>query len=61
MKKIMTAVAFVLGFASFSGVAAQLAESPPLVQQDAGVVSTGSTSLTPLGVQLSEKSVLAGA
>lgn len=60
MKKIMTAAALVLGLASFNGVAAHLVESTPTGQQDTGVVSTGSTSLTPLGVQLSEKPVLAG-
>lgn len=63
MKRInMMVVAAVLSGLSFASVAAQQVSSTPLDQQKIGVISaTGSTNLTSLEQQLSEKASDVGA
>lgn len=63
MKSInMMVVAAVLSGLSFASVAAQQVSSTPLDQQKIGVISaTGSTNLTSLEQQLSEKASDVGA
>ncbi|KGT91627.1 membrane protein [Erwinia typographi] len=63
MKNIKLAVAAVmLSTLSFGSMAAELVTSAPDNQQKIGVISaTGSTNLTSLESQLSEKAELAGA
>jgi len=63
MKSInMMVVAAVLSGLSFASVAAQQVSSTPLDQQKMGVISaTGSTNLTSLEQQLSEKASDVGA
>ncbi|MCJ7926086.1 MAG: DUF1471 domain-containing protein [Pantoea vagans] len=62
MKRINMMVAAVLSGFSFASVAAQQVSSTPLDQQKIGVISaTGSTNLTSLEQQLSEKASDVGA
>ncbi|WP_158781362.1 YdgH/BhsA/McbA-like domain containing protein [Pantoea sp. BAV 3049] len=63
MKNIKFALAaVVLGSISFASLAADQVDSAPANQQKIGVISaTGSTNLTSLENQLSEKAELAGA
>lgn len=63
MKNIKLALAAViLGSVSFASLAAEQVDSAPANQQKIGVISaTGSTNLTSLENQLSEKAELAGA
>ncbi|MGE9552062.1 multiple stress resistance protein BhsA [Erwinia amylovora] len=63
MKNIKLALAAViLGSVSFASLAAEQVDSAPVNQQKIGVISaTGSTNLTSLENQLSEKAELAGA